>query len=68
MFQPIGMLKVSVLGFTEKANILVTLILVSDAEENPDNDHRNILLPCQSNLSEACFGEKEIKQADRYFE
>lgn len=60
--------KVSILGFTEKANSLVTLIFVSDAEENPDTDNKNILLPFQSNLSEACFGEKEIKQVDRYFE
>lgn len=60
--------KVSISGFNEKANILVILIFVSDAEENPNTDNKKILLPCQSNLSETCFGEKEIMQADSFFE
>lgn len=54
------MFKVSILGFNEKASILIILIFVSDAKENTANDNKNILLPCQSSLSEACSEEKEI--------
>ena len=64
MVEPVGTPKDSVLGYVDKANVLVILICASDAKENPDNYSKYILQFCQSNLSEHCFGEKEIKQVD----
>lgn len=59
--QPVGTPKVSILGYADKANVLVILICASDAEENPDNYSIYMLQFCRSNLSEHCFGEEEIK-------
>lgn len=65
--QPIEMPKGSILGYVDKANVLVILICASDAEENPDNYSKYILHFCQSILSERSSRESEIKQEDRYF-
>jgi len=35
--QPVGMAKVSVLGYVDKVNVLVILICASDTEKSSDN-------------------------------
>ena len=68
MVQPVGTPKRSIWDCVDKANVLVILICAAHGEENLDDYSEYVLQFCQStNLSEHCFWEEEIKQADRYF-